>query len=215
MALISVIMPVYQVEEFVGRTIESVLSQTLSDIEFWAIDDGCTDNSGTICDEYASRDSRLHVIHQKNGGAPAARNAALELATGKYAYFIDSDDWIESDYLEKMLNLAEEQNADLIVTGFSMEYYQNSENFTYHTPCPDKTYLSVEEFRKDAYRYFNASLLSLPWNKLFLMEEIQRKHLRFQNTKWDDHHFCMDYLTFLIFLFSYNLLPFLIVTIIK
>ena len=194
MALVSVIMPVYKVEEFVGKTIESVLGQTLKDIEFFAIDDGSPDKSGAICDEYASKDSRLHVIHQKNRGAPAARNAALELVTGKYAYFIDSDDWIEPDYLEKMYQLAEKHHADLIVTGFSMEYYQNGEDVTYHTPCPDKAYPNIEAFREDAYHYFNASILSLPWNKLFLLEEIQKKHLRFKNTKWDDHHFCMDYL---------------------
>ena len=194
MALVSVIMPVYNVQDYVHKTIESVLNQTLQDIEFWAIDDGSQDDSGIICDEYATKDPRLHVIHQKNGGAPAARNSALELASGKYVYFIDSDDWIESDYLERMYTLAEKNNADLIVTGFSMEYYQNGEYVTYYTPCPDKIYTTIDEFRKDAYHYFNASILSLPWNKLFLLKEIHEKHLRFKNTKWDDHHFCMDYL---------------------
>ncbi len=194
MSLVSIIMPVYKVEDYVGKTIKSVLAQTLSDFEFWAVDDGSPDNSGKICDEYANKDARLRVIHQKNQGAPAARNAALELATGKYVYFIDSDDWIESDMLEKMVELAEKNHADLIVTGFCMEYYQNGSDITYKTPCPDKVYPSIEDFRRDACHFLNNSLLSLPWNKLFLMENIQRKQLRFKNTKWDDHHFCMDYL---------------------
>lgn len=194
MALVSVIMPVYNVEAFVGKTIESVLNQTLSDIELFAVDDGSPDKSGEICDQYAARDSRLTVIHQKNQGAPMARNAALELARGKYVYFIDSDDWIEMDMLEKMYRLAEDNHADLIVTGFKMEYYQNGKDVTYHTPCPDKIYSSIREFRLDAHNYLNNSLLSLPWNKLFLLEHIQQYNIRFKNTKWDDHHFCMDYL---------------------
>lgn len=194
MALVSVIMPVYKVEDFVGKAIESVLAQTLTDLELFAVDDGSPDNSGAICDRYAQTDPRVKVIHQKNQGAPAARNAALDVAAGKYACFIDSDDWIEPDYLEKMVRLAEVNGADLIVTGFSMEYYQNGEYATYRTPCPDKSYPDIAAFRQNAYHYFNASLLSLPWNKLFSMEEIQRKHLRFRDTKWDDHHFCMDYL---------------------
>lgn len=191
---ISIIMPVYKVEEYVSKTIESVLGQTLTNFEFFAVDDGSPDNSGKICDEYAVKDSRMTVIHQKNQGAPAARNAALDLASGKYVYFIDSDDWIESDMLEKMYNLAESNNADLIVEGFCMEYYQDGRDVTYKTKCPDKTYSNIEEFRLDAYHYLNNSVLSLPWNKLFLMENIKRKNLRFRNTKWDDHHFCMDYL---------------------
>ena len=194
MPVVSVIMPVYKVEEFVGRAIESVLSQTLADFEFIAVDDGSPDRSGDICDRYAACDSRLKVIHQENAGAPAARNAALDIASGKYVYFIDSDDWIEPDMLEKMVTLAEENSAELIVTGFCMEYWQDGKNVTYRTPCPDKTYESIDAFRREAHRYFNSSLLSLPWNKLFLREAIEREHIRFPDTKWDDHHFCMDYL---------------------
>ena len=194
MPVVTVIMPVYKVEEFVARTIESVLAQTLTDIEFIAVDDGSPDRSGEICDSYAALDSRLRVIHQENAGAPAARNAALDIASGKYIYFIDSDDWIEPDMLEKMAALAEENHASLIVTGFLMEYWQDGKNVTYRTPSPDRNYESIEEFRREAYKYFNSSLLSLPWNKLFVRDEIERIHLRFPNTKWDDHHFCMDYL---------------------
>lgn len=82
-------MPVYNVEKFVGKTIESVLNQSLKEIEFFAIDDGTPDNSGKICDDYAKKDKRLKVIHKKNGGAPEARNVAIEQAKGKYMYFID------------------------------------------------------------------------------------------------------------------------------
>lgn len=189
---ISVIMPVYNVEKFVGKTIESVLNQSLKEIEFFAIDDGTPDNSGKICDDYAKKDKRLKVIHKKNGGAPEARNVAIEQAKGKYMYFIDSDDWIEEDYLEKMYDLAEKNNADAVITGFYMEYYQNGEDVTYCTNCDDNVY-SKEEFRKNAYKYLNNSLLSLPWNKLYKSERIQAENIRFPKTKWDDHHFNMEF----------------------
>ena len=190
---ISVIMPVYKVEDFVGKTIESVLNQSLTEIEFFAIDDGSPDSSGKICDDYAKKDSRLKVIHKANGGAPDARNTAIQLARGKYMYFIDSDDWIEKDYLEKMYELAEKNNADLVITGFYMEYYNNGKEETYSTNCDDAVYDKIE-FRKNAYKYLNNSLLSLPWNKLYKSERIINENLRFPKTKWDDHHFNMDFL---------------------
>lgn len=193
--LISVIMPVYKVENYVAKTIESVLNQTYKNIEFFAVDDGSPDNSGKICDEYAKNDSRLHVIHQKNMGAPIARNSAIKLATGKYFYFIDSDDYIESEMLEKMIDLAEHNNLDLIITGFKMEYYQAGKNITYKTNCPNKIY-EINDFKKEAYKYFDNSLLSLPWNKLYKSSIINEHDISFPSTKWDDHHFNMEYLKY-------------------
>ena len=86
---ISIIMPVYNVEEYVGKAIESILAQTFKDYEFLIVDDGTKDKSGEICDEYAKEDSRIQVIHKENGGAPSARNTALDIAKGKYVYFLD------------------------------------------------------------------------------------------------------------------------------
>ena len=191
---ISIIMPVYNVENYVGKTIESVLNQSITDFEFFAIDDGSTDNSGQICEEYADHDSRIKVIHQQNQGSSAARNAGLELAQGKYVYFIDADDWIEGNMLSQMFSLAETDHCDLVVTGFKMEYFIKGKKVVYHTPCPDIHYASLDDFKHEAYQYFNNSLLSLPWNKLFLREKIESNHIRFIKTKWPDHHFCMDYL---------------------
>ena len=194
MPKISIIMPVYKVEKFVGKTIESILGQTLEDFEFFAIDDGSPDNSGKICDEYAKKDARIKVIHKKNGGAPEARNVAIEKATGKYMYFIDSDDWIEKDMLQNMYELAEKNSADLVVTGFCMEYFEKNGYVTYKNQIEDFVYKNKDEFRKSAYKYLNNSILSLPWNKLYLSERIKKENIRFPNTKWDDHHFNMDYL---------------------
>lgn len=191
--LVSVIMPVYKVEKYVAKTIESVLNQTYKNIEFFAIDDGSPDNSGAICDSYKLKDSRLHVIHQENAGAPAARNSAIKIAKGKYLYFIDSDDYIEDEMIEKMVEYAESNKLDLVVTGFKMEYFQNNKNTTYETNCPNLIF-PEEEFKKNAYQYFDNSLLSLPWNKLYKSSIVLENNILFPLTKWDDHHFNMEYL---------------------
>ena len=123
---ISVIMPVYRVEEYVGKAIESILGQTFMDFEFLIVDDGTPDRSGEICDEYAKRDSRIQVIHKENGGAPSARNTAIDLAQGKYVYFLDSDDWAEKTMLQDMYDMAEKYQAQLVVCGFYIDtYYGN------------------------------------------------------------------------------------------
>ena len=191
--LVSVIMPVYKVEDYVEKTIVSVLNQTYKNIEFFAIDDGSPDCSGQICEKFAKLDSRLKVIHQKNAGAPAARNAAIKIAQGEYFYFIDSDDYIEENMISEMVKYAQENSLDLVVTGFKMEYYQTGKDITYETKCP-KIIKEIDEFKKIAHNYLNNSLLSLPWNKLYSGKIIRENSLFFPNTKWDDHHFNMDYL---------------------
>ena len=118
---VSVIMPVYNVENYVGRAIESIQNQTLTDWEFFAVDDGTPDNSGKICDEYAAKDPRIKVIHKENGGAPSARNVAIDKAVGKYMYFMDSDDWAEKTMLQDMVDLAEKNDLQLVVSGYYIE----------------------------------------------------------------------------------------------
>ena len=116
---VSVIMPVYGVEDYVGKAIESIQAQTLTDWEFFCVDDGTKDRSGEICDEYAAKDSRIKVIHKENGGAPSARNVAIDKAVGKYMYFMDSDDWAEPEMLEKMVADREKQFS---AGGFGLLY---------------------------------------------------------------------------------------------
>lgn len=118
MPKISVIVPVYKVEDLLGRCVNSILDQTFSDFELILVDDGSPDRSGDICDEYARRDSRIRVLHQKNGGVSTARNNGLQAAKGTYITFIDSDDRVLPDYLEHMLRELELCGADLLITGF-------------------------------------------------------------------------------------------------
>lgn len=111
--LISVIVPVYKVEKYISRCIDSIINQTYTNLEIIIVDDGSPDCSGEICDEYARNDSRIKVIHQKNQGLVGARQAAIKLATGKYLAFVDSDDYIHLEMLECMSNLAESEQLDI------------------------------------------------------------------------------------------------------
>lgn len=119
MPLISVIVPVYKVEEYLSRCVDSILSQTFEDFELILIDDGSPDNCGKICDEYTKKDNRVHVIHQENGGLSSARNAgidwAFENSDSEWLTFIDSDDWVHIQYLDLLLSAASEKNAKISV----------------------------------------------------------------------------------------------------
>ncbi len=111
---ISVIIPVYNVERYLKRCVDSVLKQTYTDLEIWLVDDGSTDSSVNICDEYALQDDRIRVIHQENMGQSAARNAALEKMTGTMVLFVDSDDFVHEKMTEKLYNLLTETSSDMV-----------------------------------------------------------------------------------------------------
>lgn len=113
--MISVIVPVYNVEKFLNYCVNSIVNQTYNDLEIILIDDGSTDNSGKICDEWLERDERVKVIHQKNMGLSGARNSGIDLASGDYIAFIDSDDFILPEYFHYLLDLIESQDADISV----------------------------------------------------------------------------------------------------
>lgn len=116
--LITIIVPVYQVKEYVGECVESLLDQTYTNLEILLVDDGSTDDSGELCDEYARRDDRIRVIHQENQGAAGARNTGLDHAEGEYVAFVDSDDKISSIYIEELYNLIGKYHADIAACAF-------------------------------------------------------------------------------------------------
>ena len=115
---ISIIVPVYNVEEYIHKCINSILAQTYKDFELILINDGSPDNSGIICDEYARADSRIKVIHQQNSGLSAARNAGLAVAKGDYIGFVDSDDWIDKSMYESMITEAQTLEADIVICDY-------------------------------------------------------------------------------------------------
>ena len=114
--LITVIIPVYKVEEYLPKCIDSIINQTYRNLEIFLVEDGSPDRCGEICDEYARKDSRIRVIHKVNGGLSDARNAALDQMTGEYVTFVDSDDYVSIDYVEVLWNLIDEYQSEIAVT---------------------------------------------------------------------------------------------------
>lgn len=124
--LISIIVPVYNVEPYLAECIDSLVNQTYPHLEILLVDDGSTDGSGQICDDYAQKDARIKVIHKKNGGNTSARKAGLRVATGAYVQFVDSDDWVEPDMCESLMALAQEHGADVVRCGYWKESGEKS-----------------------------------------------------------------------------------------
>ena len=117
--LISVIVPVYNTGEFLENCLESISGQTYGNIEIILIDDGSTDNSSKICDDFSRKDSRFKVIHKSNGGVSSARNTGLDNVRGKYIAWVDSDDWVDSDYLEILYHYLSINKADMVVGDYA------------------------------------------------------------------------------------------------
>lgn len=170
--MISVIVPVYGVEKYLPKCIESLVKQTFKDIEIVLIDDGSPDSCGKICDEYAENYEQLVVIHQVNQGVSAARNAGLKIAKGEYIGFVDPDDWIAPEMYESMHSAMKETNADLCICGY--DYYDEhgkvDENRRYNT----KENETITQ--KDVmYRFFDMppTIRHVVANKLFKKELLQ------------------------------------------
>lgn len=122
MELISIIIPVYNVEKYLNRCIDSIVNQTYENLEIILVDDGSKDRSGTICDDYKRKDQRIKVIHKENGGLGFARNSGLDIATGEYVTFIDGDDYIGKTHIEEMLGLIKETGTDTCMGGHTKVY---------------------------------------------------------------------------------------------
>ena len=122
MPAISVIVPIFNVENYVRKCVDSILNQTFSDIEIILVDDGSTDASGRICDEYLSKDDRIRVIHKENGGLSDARNAGLDMCTGEYIGFVDGDDYIDGDMYELLYKNLIQYDADISMCRFRRIY---------------------------------------------------------------------------------------------
>lgn len=193
--MVSIIIPAYNVEGYVRRAIESCQRQTFSDFELLVVDDGSSDRTGDIIRQLGRHDLRIVDFHPENGGAPAARNLALEHARGKYIYFMDADDWAEARMLEDMVALAEDNSLELVVAGFFIDtYYAEDAHTSEIKSQPSQVFTTQQEFRACAWRLFDQNLLYPPWNKLFLRERIEQLNIRFKPTFWDDFPFVLDYI---------------------
>ena len=113
-AKVSVVVPIYKVEKYLDRCVQSIINQTYENLEIILVDDGSPDNCPDMCDEYAKADSRVTVVHKPNGGLPDARNAGLDVASGEFILFVDSDDWIESQTVAELIEIIEKHNVDFV-----------------------------------------------------------------------------------------------------
>ena len=164
-ATISVIVPVYRVEDYLPRCLDSILEQDYRDLEVILIDDGSPDGCGSICDAYAARDSRIRVIHQENGGAAAAKNSGLKIATGKYLAFADSDDYLEPGAYSHMLRLMEQYDADVVQCAFRDVYRNRCEDVIF---APERIRMKAEDY---LIRYTGPDWsCPLLWDKLYKRE---------------------------------------------
>jgi glycosyltransferase involved in cell wall biosynthesis len=161
---VSVIVPVYNVEAYLRRCVDSVLAQTFTDIEIILVDDGSPDNCPAICDEYAGKDNRIKVIHQKNAGLSGARNAGLDAAKGDYFAFIDSDDYIAPEMIDKLLNALLREDADISICGFQRidENAPSPGGGTFVPFCVLTGMEALEKLYTPDYQYF-----TIACNKLF------------------------------------------------
>lgn len=166
--LISIIVPIYNVELYLHRCIDSILNQTYENLEILLIDDGSKDGCGLICDQYAKNDSRIKVFHIDNQGLSAARNLGFKMSNGQYIGYVDSDDWIEPDMYEKLLGRIEETKADVSVCGFWYESEKGDVNKrTYST---DRVYNDTEALEA----LLVGELHNYVWNKLYRRSVLSR-----------------------------------------
>lgn len=161
----SIIIPIYNAEKYLNRCILSIINQTYRDFEIILVDDGSKDNSGTICDKYAENDARIKVIHQNNSGVSTARNAGLKNAVGDYIIFVDSDDYIEFDMLEKIKYILDKYDVDCII--------YNLNNII------ETKYVDEDELIENMIKLIKTETINAPWNKLYKRNIIEKYNIQY------------------------------------
>lgn len=177
---ISVIVPIYKVEDYLHRCVDSIINQTYTNLEIILVDDGSPDNCSRICDEYAKKDSRIRVIHKKNGGLSDARNAGIDIATGEYIMFIDSDDFVDREMMKSMMRNMIHNNVDMVVCNIKY-IYEDKEVVKYNQAdrILDR-YEAMEEYLRDGV------VQAVAWNKLYKKSLISDMRYKVGKTNEDE-----------------------------
>ena len=199
MALVSVVMPIYNAEKYLAQAIESVLNQSLKDFELILVNDGSKDTSLAICETYAKKDARIKVIHQKNGGICAARNRGVLEASGEYLAFIDNDDVYLPDLLEENYRLAKEYDADVLKYGYK---FIKHKKFSPRDICSsgklDEEHIKViqkKDLRRSYKQVNDEDLLVYVWDGLFKTDFVKNQQVIFDTVfkaGHEDRVFCMQ-----------------------
>ncbi|WP_214760008.1 glycosyltransferase family A protein [Exiguobacterium sp. s146] len=193
--LVSIIVPVYNSENFLFENISSILNQTYYNIEVLLINDGSSDRSLSICKELAQKDQRIFVINQENKGVSAARNKGLEIAQGHYILFVDSDDILEKNMIMGLLR-GFENNIDLVICGYNVQHLSKEKKVKNEKIIFERKIVSVEDISRNYWEYFRKGAINPLWNKLFKSSIIKNEGLKFpENIKMgEDGYFVVNYL---------------------
>lgn len=189
---VSIIVPVYNAEEYLKRCVDSILQQEYKDFELILVNDGSKDSSGAICDAYAQEDPRVKVVHKENTGVSDTRNLALDMAKGTYIQFLDSDDWITPDATKLLVRSAMEQECDLVIADF---YRVVGEHLSHKGDIEETDVMTQEEFASHMMENPADFYYGVLWNKLYKREIIEEHNIRMDKTiSWcEDFIFNMEY----------------------
>ncbi len=192
MIKISVIIPVYNVEKYLRRCLDSVINQTFRDLEIICVNDGSTDGSAEILEEYKSKDARIILLNQENLGLSAARNTGLKIAKGEYIGFVDSDDWVELNFFEKLYEAAKKYNADAACSEIKRPH--ESGKISFKLKFTNEKVLSRIH---DKYFYNKVPRQCYVWNKIYRRSELERQKLTFkEGVMFEDVYFTPRFLYF-------------------
>ncbi|HJG67480.1 MULTISPECIES: glycosyltransferase family 2 protein [Bacilli] len=198
--LITVVIPIYNVERYVEQCLQSVINQTYKNLQIILVDDGSTDSSGEICDRFAAQDSRVQVIHQKNAGLSAARNVGIEFAKGEFISFIDSDDFVETNYIERLYTEIKAYNAQIAVCEYS-RLDDEKKIFYFHTKEPYTKTITYTEYLDEIFKTLTLAFVTA-WAKLYKIELFNGEFpIRFPEGKLAED----KYVTYLLALKSQNI----------
>ena len=190
---VSIIVPVYNAEHTIGRCIESILNQAYTDFELLLVNDGSTDNSGSICDSYAAKDSRIQVLHKENTGVSESRNLALDRARGVYLQFLDSDDWITSDATSSLVRAMENGPCDMVISDF---YRVVGERVSQKGDIDEDGLMTREDYAAHMMENPADFYYGVLWNKLYRRSIVEAHHLRMDPAiSWcEDFMFNLEYI---------------------
>ena len=191
--LISIIVPVYNAEPYLDNCLDSIAAQTWENLEVWLVDDGSTDASPALCDARAAADSRFHVLHQANAGVSAARNAALERATGQYLQFVDGDDRLLSNATEVLVHAALSTGTDLVIARF---YRVSGQRQALQGHIRGRRVLTRTEFAEEMVKAPANFYYGVLWNKLYRRSIVEAHQLRCpEELSWcEDFLFNLEYI---------------------
>ena len=180
---VSVVVTVYNVEDYLNKCIESICGQSYHNLEIILIDDGSPDNCGKICDAFSAKDMRVKVVHKKNEGAVSARLDGISIANGYYIMIVDGDDWMDPGYIDELVKNAEDNQADLVVGGFKYEYrdYSKKGEVTIPPGIYDNNDFYFSENVISYGEYFHFGINPSFWNKLFITDRLKQVYVNVPN----------------------------------